>query len=220
MADKIGVVGYECEDIVLYLAYSLRELGKCVAIEDRTEHGIMFRMLDTEVDLRSGEETTIYFQEIAVTNSILHKEDYDVVFMVFGYRLLHPKLYECGKLILVTDDFPAHASLLKELEEWERRQILLVRNHIESKHGVSYLTHLTGQNTEEVLCTAWEEKDIRIRNSLGSAEYIRLHRLSPGMRENINRLVGFIVSDHQEGVCSKDRERGKTWEKWSPFGRR
>lgn len=220
MRDKIGVVGYECEDMILYLAYSLKEFGKRVAIEDRTEHGIMLRMLDAEVDLRNGEETTIYFQEITVTNSILHKEDYDFIFMIFGYRLLHPKLYECEKLILVTDDFPAHASLLSELEEWERRQILLVRNHIESKHGVAYLSLLTEQKTEALLCVSWEERDNRIRNSLGSAESVRLSRLSSSMREAIGQLVEFIVSDSQAESDREKRERGKAWGKWLRFGRR
>ncbi len=216
MTEKIGFVGYECEDIVLYLAYCLMQLGRKVVIEDRTEHGMLLRMMESR-EMSENEE--IMFQEIPITNAMIHNADYDVVLMSFGYRLLHPKLYECNQLVLVTDAFPAHAALLDEMEAWDRKQVLLIRNFTESKHGTNYLEVLTGQKLEKVICIPWEERDVRIRNSLGTAEYIRIERLSAAMRDAVQQLLEVLVSDEEVMIC-KGRKRKGLWENWLHSGRR
>lgn len=220
MTEKIGFVGYESEDIVLFLAYCLKEQGKHVVIEDRSEQGILLRMLEMGGNLIHGEATEVFFQEILVTNAVAHSEDYDMVLMLFGYRLRHPKLYECNKLVLITDTLPAHAALLREIEEWERKQVLLVRNYAECKHGLRYLELLTGQRTEAVFCIPWEERDVRIRNSLGTAEHVRVERLSVQMRDTIYQLLAFLLSDGVK-TLQQEKERGKgVWGSWLLSGLR
>ena len=46
MEKIIGFVGYECEDIAIYLARIMSEFGKRVAIIDRTEHGMLMEFFD------------------------------------------------------------------------------------------------------------------------------------------------------------------------------
>lgn len=211
MIEKIGFVGYECEDIIMYLANCLTEHGKRVVIEDRTEHGILLQMLEAKYRIEQGEEAEVVFNGIPVTNAMIYSEEYDIVLIYFGYRLLHPKLYECNRLVLVTDALPAHALLLRKIEEWERKQILLVKDYTESKHGLHYLTLLTGQTVDSVLCLPWEERDKRIRNSLGTAENIRTEKLSAQMKEIIRQLKVFALSDEAEREENTAGRRMRTW---------
>lgn len=196
---KIGFVGYESEDIILYLAACLRKAGKRVAVEDKTEAGILLRML--EKASASGEETKWYCG-ICVANSLSGKEEYDYVFLLFGYRVQHPKLYECEYLIFVTDGMPAHAEVLHEVGQWERKQAMLIRNYTEAKHGSKYLELLVGQKQEQVFLLPWEERDMRKRYSLGQEEDITLSGLSGVMKNVIREMLLFLASEYPD-ECRK-----------------
>jgi len=206
MADIIGFVGFESEDIVLYLAYCLSVCGKKVAIEDRTEHSMLLRMLEAEEKKIKEENAEIFYQGFYITNSVVQKEKYDTVLLLFGYRLRHPKLYECNQLVMVTDALPAHAGILAEIEPWERKQVLIIRDGMEAKHGVHYLELLTGQRAEQVLCLPREVKDIRIRNSLGSAQSIRIEKLSAAMKELLELLITCLYPEGSEIYHKKIRK--------------
>lgn len=97
MAIIIGFVGYESEDIVLYIAKILYAFEKRVAIVDRTEQEMLLELLEVGAE-REGE-----YEGIWITSQGVEKERYDIVFLLFGYRLMHPKLYECESLVMVTD---------------------------------------------------------------------------------------------------------------------
>ena len=208
---KIGFVGYESEDIILYLAACLRKAGKRVAVEDKTEAGILLRML--EKASASGEETKWYCG-ICVANSLSGKEEYDYVFLLFGYRVQHPKLYECEYLIFVTDGMPAHAEVLHEVGQWERKQAMLIRNYTEAKHGSKYLELLVGQKQERTAhpadaphCAALQSSDQALLrfDPLGTREY------SPGLR--IRRLF-FGTFGH--GAVPSDRAKAARGRKSKP----
>lgn len=204
---KIGFVGYESEDIILYLAACLQKAGKKVAIEDKTEAGLLLRMLDSgKVPGETG-----WYCGIRVTGSLSGKEVYDYVFLLFGYRVQHPKLYECEYLIFVTDEMPAHARLLHEVGQWERKQAMLIRDYIEAKHGSKYLELLVGQKQEQVILLPWEARDMRKRYSLGQEENIDLTGLSAGMKHVIRELLLFLASECPE-VTGKQNGRRCVWE--------
>ena len=52
MEKLVGFVGYECEDIVLYLAKILTVLGKKVAVVDRTEQEMLLEVLELKNDMK------------------------------------------------------------------------------------------------------------------------------------------------------------------------
>lgn len=201
---RIGFVGYECEDIVLYLASHLTDCGKKVAIEDKSEAGMLMRMVDTNPQSTKQEgQRLIPYRGICVTNALQGKEEYDVVFLVFGYRIQHPKLYECETLVLVTDGLPAHAMVLREVEQWERKQGLLIRNYTEARHGAGYLELLTGQKAEQIFLLPWDERDLRGRYSLGQEERMNLCSLSGGMKEVIREMTAFIAPELPKEMIKK-----------------
>ena len=196
MEKVVGFVGYECEDIVLYLAKMLSELGKKVAIIDRTEQEMLLEVLgmygEKGNSTREGD-----FSGIWITDQGVNYEEYDAVLLLFGYRLIHPKLYECGVLIMVTDGVPAHASLLRKIGHWDRKQYLVIRNLVPMKHTEQYLAMLA-DNEKDYCEIPYDERDVRMRYGLGSFEDCSIKRLSSGMKLSLIALVKFLTSEYQE----------------------
>lgn len=200
MEKIVGFVGYECEDIVLYLAKILIFFGKRTAIVDRTEQEMLIEIIGfqqkEECETREGD-----FNGIWVTSHGVCQEDYDVIFYLFGYRLVHPKLYECSMLIMVTDGVPAHASLLKKVGCWERKQYLVIRNLVPLRHTEEYLAMLAG-NKGDYCEIPYDEGDIRMRCSLSAYAVCKIKVLSYGMKKALALLICFVYSEFQErNVC-------------------
>ncbi len=198
MEKLVGFVGYECEDIVLYLARIITALGKKVAVVDRTEQEMLLEVLEfgkeEETEVCEGE-----YYGIRVTDQGVSYEEYDIIIYLFGYRLIHPKLYECEALIMVTDGVPAHASLLRKIGNWNRKQYLLIRNLVPMKHTEHYLALLA--NNEENYCEIpYDENDIRMKYSLGSYSGDMIKQLSKGMKKALLILINFLSVGQQE--CS------------------
>lgn len=212
MADKIGFVGYETEDMILYLAYCLCECGKRVAIEDRTEYAMLLRFFDADEESIEKGTAEMMYQGIYLTNARVQEEEFDVICLAFGSRMQHPKLYECNKLVAVTDLLPAHAVLLKKIGQWERTQVLVIRNCIPAKHSIQYIEKLTGMRSNNVLAVSWDAKDIRTRYSIGG-ESIRIRRLSAEMRETLEKLFDALeFAANGESVATVIR-REQRWGK-------
>lgn len=196
MENVIGFVGYECEDIVLYLAIILNRLGKKVAIIDRTEQELLLETLEIQ-DARVNLDKEGEFFGIWISNQGTGQEAYDIVFYLFGYRLIHPKLYECESLVMVTDGVPAHASLLRKIGKWDRKQYLMIRNLVPMKHGGQYLA-LLAENEHNYYEIPYSEKDLRMKYSLGAYAGNMIKKLSEEMKEALAALVVFLSPDYSE----------------------
>ena len=196
MEKLVGFVGYECEDIVLYLAKILCDFGKKTVIIDRTEQAMLLEVLE----IQKGKESVIRegeFSGVWITDQGVCQDDYDIIFYLFGYRLIHPKLYECELLVMVTDGLPAHAALLRKIGAWERKQYLLIRNIVPMKHTEQYLSMLAG-NENNYCEIPYDEKDIRMRYSLHSYAGYMIRNLSSGMKDALVLLVRFLSMEYQE----------------------
>lgn len=196
MEKTVGFVGYECEDIVLYLAKIIQAFGKRIAIVDRTEQEMLLEVLGMQHDwktmVREGEVEGIW-----ITDQGVCLTDYDIIFYLFGYRLIHPKLYECDSLIMVTDGVPAHASLLRKIGNWERKQYLLIRNLVPMKHTEAYLAMLA-ENERNYCEIPYDERDIRMRYNLSSYAGCAVKSLSSGMKRALIIVLGFLMSEYSE----------------------
>lgn len=196
MENVIGFAGYECEDIVLYLAIILNRLGKKVAIIDRTEQELLLETLEIQ-DARVNLDKEGEFSGIWISNQGTGQEAYDIVFYLFGYRLIHPKLYECESLVMVTDGVPAHASLLRKIGKWDRKQYLVIRNLVPMKHAGQYLA-LLAENEHNYYEIPYSEKDLRMKYSLGAYTGNMIKKLSEEMKEALAALVVFLSPDYSE----------------------
>lgn len=192
MGQNVGFVGYECEDIALYLGAVLTGLGKKTIIIDRTEQELLIEMFGCE-----GE-----FAGVRMTNQGVSGEDFDFVFFLFGYRLRHPKLYECELLVMVTDGVPAHASLLRKIGQWERKQCLLIRNLIPMRHTEQYLAMLAG-NEESYFGLPLEEADIRGKYCLGAYAECNFRKVSTAMQKGLVYLTHFLLPEMDEQEIKK-----------------
>lgn len=196
MERLIGVVGYECEDITIYLAGILCALRKKVAIIDRTEQEMLCEMLGMQTN-ENGEGKEREYCGIWITNKGICTDEFEVVFYVFGYRLEHPKMYECEALLLITDGVPAHASLLSRINNRECRRYLLIRNLVALKHTVDYLVDRADDKAEYVEIP-YDEKDVRERCGLCGYGRIGIRQLSGGMKKALLELVKFLTDEYSQ----------------------
>lgn len=196
MERLIGVVGYECEDITIYLAGILCALGKKTAIIDRTEQEMLCEMLGMQTN-ENGAVKEREYCGIWITNKGICTDDFDIVFYVFGYRTEHPKIYECEALLLITDGVPAHASLLSRINNRECRRYLLIRNLVALKHTVDYLVDRADDKAEYVEIP-YDEKDVRERCGLCGYGRIGIRQLSGGMKKALLELVKFLTDEYSQ----------------------
>lgn len=198
MGTITGVIGYGYEDIVIYLAKILSQAGKRIAVVDRTEQELLLEMLGIPERQEEGREVREgEFSGIFLTNQGVDEEVYDIIFLVLGCRLKHPKLYECEKRILVTDGMPVHAAILGKIRQWERKQFLVLRDIVAMKHTERYLARLAGCEGEYD-CVFYEEQDARNKYSLGSEAGCGIKYLSKGLKRLLVRLVKYEAPELDE----------------------
>lgn len=201
MVKQIGVIGYECEDIIIYLAGIFNALGKRTVIVDRSEQELLCEMLG----MPEGEERTVREREycgIWVSNQGGCVNEYDVVFYLFGYRWNHPKVYECEKILMITDGVPAHASLLKKANLAECQCYLLIRNLMTLKHKAEYLAELADRKSTYIELL-YDEKDIRQRCSLNEYGRFEIKRLSAGMKSVLLEIMSHFMSEYPKRIISE-----------------
>ena len=195
---QIGVAGYQCEDIIIYLAGIVSKLGKKTAIVDRSEQEMLCEMLGIEA---LGEKTVREreYCGIWISNQTVCAEEFDVVFYLFGYRLNHPKIHACEEILMITDGVPAHSSLLRMLNPGEGQRYLVIRNLTALKHTSDYLAELA--DSKNAYCELpYDEKDIRQRCSLSSYGGFELKRLSTGMRRTLLGIACFFMREYPKSV--------------------
>lgn len=201
MVKQIGVIGYECEDIIIYLAGIFTALGKKAAIVDRSEQELLCEILG----IPAGEERTVREREycgIWISNQGGCIKEYDVVFYLFGYRWNHPKVHECEMILMITDGVPAHASLLKSANLAECHCYLLIRNLVALKHTAEYLAELADSKNAYIELL-YDEKDIRQRCSLNEYGGFEIKRLSAGMRRVLLEIMCYFTSEYQKHTISE-----------------
>jgi len=201
----VGFIGYECEDIALYLAKILSKLGKKIVIIDRTEQEMLLEMLEIQGHAESGEKDG-ELSGVRITGQSVYYEEYDVVFYLFGYRLIHPKMYDCESLIMVTDGVPAHASLLRKIDNWQHKQYLLIRNLVPMKHTEQYLARLA--DGEAGFCPIpFDERDIRMKYSLNSYVNGMVKNLSAGMKNALMTVLKFLSAEYPERIIKETMKK-------------
>jgi len=191
---QIGVAGYECEDITIYLAGILNKLGKKTAIVDRSEQEILCEILGIQADEERAAREREYYG-IRISNQSISTEEFDVVFHLFGYRLNHPKIYDCEDVLMVTDGVPAHASLLNRPNLKGFRRYLLIRNLVALRYTAEYLAELA-DNKNNYFELQYDEKDIRQRCGICAYGGFKIKRLSAGMKCALLEVLCYLTDEY------------------------
>ncbi|MGN0506982.1 MAG: hypothetical protein ACI4FZ_10500 [Lachnospiraceae bacterium] len=185
-----GFVGYECEDMVIYLARMFSALGKRTMILDLTEQGSVIGICG-EVQEYAG----ISFSSCPAQGM---EQDSDVILKVFGYQPRQEDLKECRKLFLVTDGSAFRARLLSKFTLWQGECCLIVRNMVSMRYGEAYLALLSEHQIERCFTVFADERDVKERCCLGMEKRRPLHRLSESMRELLRELVQYLDASVEE----------------------
>lgn len=187
---QIGFVGIDSTDIVLYLARLLSYNGKKVAIVDYTKRHLVIQTANVP-DVLFGRGS--YYKDILVVASESLTDDKEVrgcsyVFHYFGSAISHPKVAGCTELFFVTDMVISNAVMLKAVNcTDEVRKRCIIRNAIDVKYKVKFLTDAMGQdiNPKEVIEIPYSEADYRNRCYLciDTAHKLKLKGLSVMMQQ-------------------------------------
>lgn len=188
-----GFAGYECEDIVLYLAKIWTASGKKVVIFDWTEKQSVFGICG----FLSPEPVTEEYETILLTKE--REMEAEVLLMVFGDSK-RKEAKECQRLYLVTDETAFHAAQLAGFELGGQACGLLVRNVVPLKYGEAYLKLMTGQNIDRCYLLPPDERDMRERCLLSVDKKVSLKKLSGEMKE----LLCDIVCTLDSSITKKD----------------
>lgn len=181
---NIGFIGYDWEDLVIYTAKRLEQLGYRVELSDRTETGSLLRKWGQEQkkgSLLLGEETGRNIRILCL------KPDAEV-----------KELAECRVLFLVSDEQLYRARLLRETKREGTKRWLLIRNAVGVKYAPAYLAELAGIPEEQVLVIPWAERDIRQGCYLETDSSIPWKRLSAGLRRTLEQIQNCICAEAEE----------------------
>lgn len=191
---EVGFVGYECGDIVFYLARMLSFLGKKTAILDRTEYRSVLGICG-----KAGEVANILISESL--DEVLETEC-SVILKVFGYQPFWEEIQECRDVFLVTDGGAFWTKLLAGVQMDHKSCYMIIRNMVSMKYTENYLVFLSEQEIRDCFLLFLDERDIKSRYGLGVEKNIPLRHLSEGMRELLRELTLHIdASVKRKQLC-------------------
>lgn len=191
---KIGFVGYDSPDIVLYLARLRAQDGSKVTVVDMSEDKAFISMIHLATEVP---EKDMYKDIHIVTKNLVSEVlDADCVFFYFGYEADELKRSGLTDLVMVTDMVPANARRLRGIEVPEiiNNGVFLVRNAVATKFSATVLVKLSEHliDDEYVCLLPYEEIDYRARCYLCIDTRAPLSKLSDGMQETLYRLYELL----------------------------
>ena len=191
---KIGFVGYDSTDIVLYLARLRSQDGGKVAVVDMTEEREFISML--RLTTETPEKDTYKNIHIVIKEHVSDVMDADYVFFYYGRRVNGSKKNELTDFVMVTDMIPTNARSLRDIEVPDKvtNEILLIRNIISAKFTTKVLVKLSEHSVaEEYVCLLpYDESDYRARCYMCIDTRASLNKLSDGMQDALYRLYELL----------------------------
>ena len=188
---KIGVIGTDSTDIVVYLARMINATGKKVGIVDCSVHKSLMRTVALPEELVKGNG---YYKEILILSGEADNEAdlnaQDIVLYYFESNISHAHIAQCTELVFVSDMVLSHAQLLKELFVGDVPKVMLIHNAVSVKYSENYLITQTGQEfqKEDIFVIPYEERDVRSKCYLCVDKMHKLTKLSSGMKSVILNL--------------------------------
>lgn len=194
---EIGFIGYESEDIVIYIARLLTAAGKKVVVIDYTEQMTLLRMTSLP-DALLGK--TGYYKDILIANddtvSEKDKSEQDIVIHNFGYRLNHENLKSCTHVVYSTNMAVYNAQLLKEveLEEEGVSTYLMIKNYASFKYDEKYLSGVIGRkfSVDHTMLIPYDDMDYKSSCYMCVDKKHRLSKLSNPMTTALLQLFTSI----------------------------
>ena len=188
---RIGFIGMDSTDIVVYLARMINATGKKVSIVDCSIHKSLMRTVALPEELVKGNG---YYKEILIlsgeTDNHVDLKAQDMVFYYFESNINHAHIVQCTDFVFVSDMVLSHAQLFKELFVGDIPKVMLIHNAVSVKYSEKYLITQTGQEfqKEDILVIPYEERDFRSKCYLCIDKMHKLTKLSSDMKSVILNL--------------------------------
>lgn len=193
---RVGFLGCDSTDIVLYVARLLQAEGKKVRLLDYTEQHMLLRvaMIPEECLYEENEYRGISvaagFQEEGG-----HSEETAYVLCYFGNQFLPKQFMQCSAWVLITDMLPYHADLFSVLPDSPAEKICIIRNAISLKYDEQYLIKRMKQivSKEQMFLLPYEEKDYKSSCYLGIDYSHKMVGLSYEMKQLLTELIEWLM---------------------------
>lgn len=186
---KIGFVGFDCTDILLYLAELLSAYGKQVTIIDCGNGSTVCGSLGLQIGKGTAQG---YRNDVYICRGLEVPQETEYALYYFGSAVTHLKLRECSEVVFVTDMVLTNAKKMSFAKVSESVSALcILRNYLPLKYGVSAVVQATEQNIAEdrVFVLAHTEMDYRAKCYIGTDLSVRFKRLSKEMLELLKSIM-------------------------------
>ena len=186
---KIGFVGFDCVDILFYLADLLSVLGKQVSIIDCGNGSTVCGGVGLQVRNGTAEG---YRNDVYICRGMDVSLETEYALYYFGSAVTHPKLLDCSDVVFVTDMVLTNAKKLSFAKISDTvSAICILRNFIPVKYGISAVIQATEQNIAEdvVFTLVYTEADYRAKCCIGTDLSVKYKYLSREMRELLKNIL-------------------------------
>ena len=197
---RIGFLGMDSTDIVVYLARMINATGKKIGIVDYSVNKNLMRTVALPEELVKGDG---YYKEILMLSGEKENDTdlnaQDIVIYYFESNINHAHIAQCTDIVFVSDLVLSHAQLFKQLSLGDVPKIMLIHNAVSVKYSEKYLLTQTGQEfeKEDIFIIPYEECDFRSKCYLCIDKTHKLTKLSSGMKSVIlNLFLRYIETEY------------------------
>ena len=192
---RIGFVGFDSEDIALYLARLLQTDEDNVVVVDHTRKLSLMRNAGIPHQLTGKSGMYRGNIEIFASATACKFRKDAVIIDYFGCYTELPEIKDCDIVIFTTDMIVYNAQLLKDVHVKDgAAKFLILRNAIRLKYDESYLIVETGQefSRDQVFVIPYDEVDYRSKCYLCIDKMHSLGGLSEPMRKTLLYLYSYV----------------------------
>lgn len=196
----IGFLGVEKYDLILYLAYILKELNQKILIMDASDQRALTCCIPHPKELNSETET-ITFREIDFIrdfNPDDYVRDYDYILIDYGFKVRHHDLKGCTTLFACLDRQKHNITAINQLA-LPSDEVYLILRDIGYQSDADIVVQELGFKAKEVIPLIYDEHDKRSMVALQSQERININSLSGDYRYLLRYVIETVF-----GIDKKD----------------
>ena len=197
MPKRIGVFGVHPEDVCLYTAFALQNMGKRVGVVDNSIHELIFHAIPSP---DAGLETVTcrnvdFMKQVSCTQ--WENMSYDFLLVQLEMEPEEMALRACDELVLIVDCEKANLDYYREqMQAWKRTMLVLLRDICPDGFSVKKMKEYFERGNcfiDKWLTLLWSEDDLSYRIRLQYETVRKFARISPGMETVVLQLLRWLL---------------------------
>lgn len=205
---RIGFLGLDSYDVIIFLARFLTSLGEKVLIKDYSQLGGLSYCIPTPVSL-NPEKEVISFRDIDYIKSESNlnlEEEYSFILIDFGLHTKHETIKQCENLYLLTDLQQHNIDYFLNMEVSDISVYFLLKNYFNASNIKSFREYLNEKEFIVKNCYMYpsSERDLENKVLLQYSGDMKWKSLTKQMKELLySILIETLSFSEKEVVKSK-----------------